>query len=113
VLREFYGPLVARLDIEVVSDTPIHFASVARAASDLALSGMAFSPVLVGRTRAPTADGNDSCVLSHIHSPGNTVILSRARIRTALLSMADPFQCRTLDGIAQRRDRQRSAEGAK
>lgn len=105
LLREFYGPVIARLDIEAPSDKPIYFASAARVTSDLALSNMAFSPVHVRRTRALIADGNDSCVLSRLHSPGNTVTFRGREFAPpagtgTLLSMADPFECRTTGGVA-------------
>ncbi len=105
MLHEFVGPLVARLDIEPMGRDPCHFEITARALPDLAVSTLAFSAIRVERSRALIADGNDSCLLSCIHSPGNTVT-QRGREFTPprgtgiLLSMADPFTCATFSGIA-------------
>jgi len=106
MLRDFIGPAVARLDIEPVGDGPLHFEVAARLAPDLAVTTMAFSPVRVARTRALLADGNDNCLLSCLHSPGNTVVHRGTELMPAdgagtLLSMADPFVCATASGIAR------------
>ena len=106
LLRDFIGPMVARLDIEPEGDGPLHFEVAARAVPELAVSTLAFSPVRAERTRALTADGNDNILLSCLRSPGNTIVhrgneLMLGEGAGTLLSMADPFGCATLSGIAR------------
>jgi AraC-like DNA-binding protein len=105
MLRDFYGP-IARLDIEPVPGEPLHFEAVARVVPDLAISTLAFSAVRAQRTRALIADGNDNCLFSALHSPGNTVFQRGREVLPAegsgtLLSLADPFTCTTVGGIAR------------
>jgi hypothetical protein len=106
MLRDFIGPMVARFDVEPVGDEPPHFAITARIVPDLAISSLAFSAIRGHRTRALAADGNDNCLLSCIHSPGNSVIHRGNEVTPpdgtgTLLSMSDPFICATVSGIAR------------
>ncbi len=105
-LRDFIGPMVARLDVEPIGDAPLHFQVTARAMPDLAVSKLAFSAVRAERTRALIGDGNDNCSLSCLRSPGNTVVHRGRELRPAegtatMLSMADPFVCATASGVAR------------
>jgi AraC-like DNA-binding protein len=102
---DFVGPVVARLEINSLVEGPSHFAITARAVPDLAVATLAFSAIRGERTRALMADGNDNCSLSFLHSPGNSVIYRGREVLPSegtgtLLSMADPFVCATLSGIA-------------
>jgi len=104
LLREFYGP-IARLDVEPL-DRRVHFEAVARVMPDLTISSVIFSAVRARRTRALMADGNDSCMFSCLRSPGNTIAqrgreTAPAEGSGALLSLADPFACMTVTGIAR------------
>lgn len=106
MLREFVGPIVSRMNIGPLGDGPLHFEIAARAVPDLAVSRLAFSAIRAERTRALIADGNDNCSLSWLRSPGNTVIHRGNELRPAdgestLLSMADPFVCASVGGIAR------------
>lgn len=106
MLRDFIGPVVARLDIEPTGAGRLHFEVTARATPDLAISTLAFSALRAERTSVLAADGNDNCLLSFLHSPGNSVLYRGNEVRPGegagtLLSMADPFACATVGGIAR------------
>jgi len=103
MVRDFVGPVVARLEIEPLGDGPLHFEMAARAVPELAVSTLTFSALRIQRTRALIADGNDNCQLSWLHSPGNTVVsrgneLAPRAGEGTLLSMSDPFACTTVSG---------------
>jgi AraC-like DNA-binding protein len=106
MLREFIGPIVSRMEVEPVGDGPLYFELAARAVPDLAVTTLAFSAIRGERTRALIADGNDNCSLSWLQSPGNSLThrgkeLKPAQGEGTLLSMADPFVCATVSGIAR------------
>ena len=106
MLRDFVGPMVARLEVRPVGDGPLHFEISARALPELAVSTLIFSAVRAERTRALIADGNDNCSFSWLVSPGNTAAQRNRELKPAdgegtLLSMADPFWCATVPGIAR------------
>jgi AraC-like DNA-binding protein len=106
MLRDFIGPFVARLDIEPVGGEPLHFEVVAHALPELTVSTLAFSAIRAQRTRALAADGNENYLLSWLHSPGNSLTyrgneLTPAEGEGTLISMADPFSCATVSGIAR------------
>jgi AraC-like DNA-binding protein len=106
MLRDFIGPMVARLEIAPIGEGPLHFEITARAMTDLAVSSLTFSPICGKRTRTLLADGNDNCSLSRIHSPGNTLVHRGREVAPGedagtLLSMADPFVCTTVSGCAR------------
>jgi hypothetical protein len=106
MLREFIGPVVARLDIEPLGDGPLRFEMSARAVPELAVSTLAFSPVRSRRTRGLIADGNDNCLLSCLRSPANSVAYRGSDLLPGdgvgtLLSMADPFVCSTASGVTR------------
>ena len=105
MLRDFVGPVVARLEVEPIGHGPLRFELAARVAPDLAVSTLALSAIRVERTRALTADGNYNCVLSCIRSPENTVVHRGSELTPAagagtLLSMAEPFVCTMASGVA-------------
>ena len=105
VLRDFVGPVVARLDIEPLGDGPLHFEIAGRVSPELAISTLAFSALRTQRTRALIADGNDNCSLAWLRSPGNTVVhrgneLVPREGEATLLSMSDPFTAASVSGIS-------------
>jgi AraC-like DNA-binding protein len=104
MLCDFYGPVIARLEIEPMPDQPLHFEGAAWALPDLAVSTLACSALRARRSRELIADGNDSCVFSAIRSPGNTIVQRGHEITPegtgTLLSLADPFSCTAVGGIA-------------
>jgi AraC-like DNA-binding protein len=106
MLREFYGRLIVRLDLEPDLDRPFYFQVAARAFPELAISSLTFSAIRVQRTRELIADGNDDCLFSILSSPGNSTLqrgraLAPAEGSATLLSLADPFTCATANGIAR------------
>jgi AraC-like DNA-binding protein len=106
MVRDFYGPLCARLDIEPAAGEPLYFDAAARVLPELAVSTVRFSAVLAHRTRALTADGNDACMLTTITSPDNSVVYRGREIKPGagagmLFSMADTFTCATVAGITR------------
>jgi AraC-like DNA-binding protein len=72
-MREVYGRLMARLDIEPVRDTRLHFQVVARVLPGLIVSTSSKSPVISKRTRELLADGNDDVILAVSPAAGNVV----------------------------------------
>ena len=106
VVRDFYGPLAARVDFEPDPRERLYFEAVARALPDLTISNLAFSALRAERTRELAADGNDSCIFSVLRSSG-TAAVCRGREATpaegaaTLLSMADPFVCTSTARIAR------------
>ena len=106
VVRDFYGPLAARVDFEPDPRERLYFEAVARVLPDLAVSNLAFSALRAERTRELAADGNDSCIFSVLRSSG-TAVVCRGREATpaegaaTLLSMADPFVCTSTPRIAR------------
>lgn len=105
MLRDFVGPVVARFEIEPLGDGPLHFEIAARAVPDLVVSTLAFSAIRAERTRALTADGNDSYLLSWLRTPENTIVHRAREVmqgagQGTLLSMADPFAVATT-GVAR------------
>jgi AraC-like DNA-binding protein len=106
VLRDLFGPVVARLDVAPVGDGPLHFEVAARTVPDLAVTTLVFSPIRIERTRALIADGHDNWSLSCISSPGRRVVQRGSELMPdegagTLLSMAEPFVCATVSGIAR------------
>ncbi len=106
MLREFYGRLVVRLDIEPARDQPLHFKIAARIFPDLTVSNVTFSPLRVQRTRELMADGNDTCLFSALVSPGNTTLhrgnaVAPVEGSATLISSAEAFTCSTIGGIAR------------
>jgi AraC-like DNA-binding protein len=73
MVREVYGRLMAKLDIDPVRDVPLHFRVVARLLPGLIISTSAKSPVISKRTRELLADGNDDVVLAMSPTAGNIV----------------------------------------
>ncbi len=105
MLRDFYGPILTRLDLDPVPGGPIRFNAQARAVPGLAVSTVTFSAIRARRTPKLISDGNDDCMFTTVRAPGNRVIY-RGRDMTppegawTLLSAADPFACTTASGIA-------------
>jgi AraC-like DNA-binding protein len=64
VMREVYGQLHARLDIEPVPSEPLRYRMIARALPGLIISSGTFSPQTTRRTRPLLVDGNDDLVLA-------------------------------------------------
>jgi AraC-like DNA-binding protein len=105
MLCDFYGPLVARLDIEPVPGGTLHF-EIAPVPYRTTISTLAFSAIRARRTRALTADGNDNCMICALHSPGNTIEYRGREVvpgegEGTLMSPAEAFACATVDGIAR------------
>ena len=73
VVREVYGRLVARVDIEPAQATPLHFRVAARVFPGLIISSHSRSPVILKRTREFLADGNDDVVLAVSRAAGTLV----------------------------------------
>jgi AraC-like DNA-binding protein len=73
IVREVYGRLMARLDIEPAPDAPLHFRVVARMLPGLVISTSSKSPVISKRTRELLSDGNDDVVLAVSPTAGNVV----------------------------------------
>jgi AraC-like DNA-binding protein len=73
MVREVYGRLMAKLDIDPVPDVPLHFRVAARLLPGLIVSTSSKSPVISKRTRELLADGNDDVILAISPAAGNVV----------------------------------------
>jgi AraC-like DNA-binding protein len=105
MLREFYGPLIARLDMEPVADEPVRFELTARALANLTLARITSSPMRSRRTRKLIADGDDDVCFCISDTAGHLVShLGRELQNEAdtglLFSHADPFDCTVRSGSA-------------
>jgi AraC-like DNA-binding protein len=71
MMREVFGRLIARVDLEPTPDEPLHFRVVAKAFPGLTISSYSATPMISRRTRALLADGNDDVVLAGPATAGN------------------------------------------
>jgi AraC-like DNA-binding protein len=98
ITREVYGRIAARLDFEPVPGVPLQCEITVRAVPGLVVSKFAISPMTVRRTRALTADGNDSVVIA-VPQCADFFISHQGRERVTrageavVLSAAEPATC--------------------
>ena len=96
VLREVFGRMIVRLDIEPLRNARVHREVVVRALPGLAVSWIVGSQLRSRRTRELIADGNDDLTLCFSWTVGSVVRqVGREFVTTAnsahLLAMSDPF----------------------
>jgi AraC-like DNA-binding protein len=101
IVREVYGRLTARLDIEPVRDAPLHFRIVARVLPELTIATSSKSPVISKRTRELLSDGNDDVILAVSPTAGNIVSQVGRELVTrsgdaSLFSTADLMSAKTV-----------------
>jgi len=95
MMRDFYGPLVARLDLKPASDDPFYFEATARALPGLTVVDLVSSPVHLWRDRK-LLDGDDRVTLSLTLAGSGSIShvgreLTRAVGSGFLCSHADEF----------------------
>jgi AraC-like DNA-binding protein len=95
MMRDFYGPLVARVDLEPASDDPFYFEATARACPGLTVVDLVSSPVHLWRNRK-LLDGDDRVTLSLTLAGSGSIShvgreLTRAVGSGFLCSHADEF----------------------
>jgi AraC-like DNA-binding protein len=94
VMRDFYGPLVARVNVEPITDNAFAFEATARVLPDLTLVHLVSSPVRLKRDRRVLAD-DDRVTLSLALSGGGRIAhVGRELTRTA----GSAFLCSHADG---------------
>jgi len=96
MMREFYGPLVARLGVEPTSDQPFSFEATARALPGLSVVDLVSTPVHLWRDRK-LLDGDDRVTLSITLAGSGSIShvgreLTRAVGSGFLCSHADEFK---------------------
>jgi len=104
MMREFYGPLVARVDAKPATEGPFFFEATARALPGLTVVNLVSSPVHLRRDRMLLANGDDRVTLSITLSGGGRIAqVGRELARTAgsgfLCSHADEFES-TITGMS-------------
>jgi AraC-like DNA-binding protein len=100
VLREVFGRMIVRLDIEAPRDVPVHREVVVRALPGLTVSWIIGSQLRSRRTRELIADGNDDLILCFSQTAGSVVRQVGREFMAAansahLLAMSDPFAITT------------------
>jgi AraC-like DNA-binding protein len=96
VLREVYGRLTGRVEIEPARGVPVHFRAIARALPGLVISSFSASSANIERTREMLADGNDDILLAVSPTAGHLVSHVGRELMTGpgeanLFSLADPI----------------------
>jgi AraC-like DNA-binding protein len=103
--RDFYGPLVAKLDVEPLSEGPLTFEADARVMPDLTLARLTSSPVRLERKIKHLVGGDDRVCLAVALSGGGWLRhlgreLTRPAASAYLCSHSDPLDAVSGQGIS-------------